>query len=663
MAVAGAHSALRSGPLGKSQRVKDLAGIASVAAFDPSGRLLLGRRRDNGKWTLPGGHLEIGESPEQGAHRELLEEAGIRKDSLGYLGCGQVGDYVVHAYRADGIQDAPTSAGDPDDEISDFSWVDVTHGLPQRIAENLHAPKNVTLHLLGLVGAEGIAALQPARSTMERGSADPPVGVWDTVLIFGEYQHVNVEGRETVDAFDASRCRYTLADFEARKNDIFYDRQHAVVDAKNADGSRLTLDEMDAWARGTTGQYGPSEGDGKALAWADALVMVVAGQVAKYARHATAPGKPPTMEELRRSDGSFPEDGVYARRSEVTPLGADPKEGLAAFRYTSPYYVRMPDGWRLLNITATNDPRMDGCALAYERGARVAMQRIKRPARTAMERQMADNEKTADQAAVLKAAGCAASDSPEEKMSKMIAYARKMEAEAAKEKEAAAARKAMEDSSSEMEDEEDKTPPKSAKDPAPKSAKRSAAEATPLAGTESPEEEAKEHAALVERIEALEEKNAMLLKELADSRGAMKRFAAMEAKTREQEAAAFARGAVAMGRIKGDHKGSVEATEKWLAERYIKSAADAEDLLSAEGTFQVSERVAMTRYTQSGAGIGAPHPREGLSASDEVDQLIAAEIKALQATGEKGDLTSVAMSRVSKKHPAAWGRYVNRNRA
>ncbi len=33
------------------------------------------------------------------------------------------------------------------------------------------------------------------------------------------------------------------------------------------------------------------------------------------------------------------------------------------------------------------------------------------------------------------------------------------------------------------------------------------------------------------------------------------------------------------------------------------------------------------------------------------------------ATGEKGDLTSVAMSRVSKKHPAAWGRYVNRNRA
>lgn len=453
----------------------------------------------------------------------------------------------------------------------------------------------------------------------------PAVGVWDTVLIFGEYQHVTVDGKETVDCFDASRCRYTLADFEARKNDIFYDRQHAIVDVTKEDGSRLTLDEMDAWARGSSGQYGLGDGDGKALAWADALVMVVAGQVVKYVRRPTAPVNPPTLEELRRSDGSLPADGVYARRAEVTPLGADPKEGLANFRYTSPYYVRMPDGWRLLNLTVTNDPRMDGCALAYERGARVAMQRIVRPARTAMERTNMDPKDSA----VMTAAGCAESDSPEEKMAKMAAYARKMEADASEQKDAAAAaRKAMED----------------------------AAAVKPAVAAEGGED-------LEARIKALEEKNAMLLAELAEQHGAMKRFAAMEAKTKAQEAAEFARSAVAMGRIKGDHKGSIEATEKWLAERHVKNPADAEDLLSAEGTFQISERVAMTRLTQKGAGIGAPDPTDAAtSPADEVDRLVAAEIKSMQAAGEKGDLTSAAMSRVSKKHPDAWGRYVNRNR-
>lgn len=260
-----------------------------------------------------------------------------------------------------------------------------------------------------------------------------------------------------------------------------------------------------------------------------------------------------------------------------------------------------------------------------------------------------------EQAAIMKLAGCAESDSPEDKVAKMAAYVAKMD-------EARKAQEARKDEEMEDESEEDKSAAKAPVKEARKAA-RGKAEAQPFAGTESAEEEAKEHAALVERISAQEEKIAMLLKELADSRGAMKRFAAMEEKTKAQEAAAFARGAVAMGRIKGDHKGSLEATEKWLADRYVKSAADAEDLLSAEGTFQVSERVAMQRFTQSGAGIGAPDPRGDLSPSDEVDRLIAAEIKALQGAGEKGDLTSVAMSRVSKKHPSAWGRYVNRNRA
>jgi hypothetical protein len=41
------------------------ARVSLVAVFS-DGKLLLGKRRDNGKWTLPGGHLEEGRGPDRG---------------------------------------------------------------------------------------------------------------------------------------------------------------------------------------------------------------------------------------------------------------------------------------------------------------------------------------------------------------------------------------------------------------------------------------------------------------------------------------------------------------------------------------------------------------------------------------------------------------------
>lgn len=59
--------------------------VARAALVDGAGRILLGLRKDGQRWELPGGKIEGGESAEECARRETLEECGLKCTGHGEL--------------------------------------------------------------------------------------------------------------------------------------------------------------------------------------------------------------------------------------------------------------------------------------------------------------------------------------------------------------------------------------------------------------------------------------------------------------------------------------------------------------------------------------------------------------------------------------------------
>lgn len=59
---------------------------AAVLIFNKQNYLLLQHRRDNRQWGLIGGSMEIGESLEETARREVIEETGLELDELNWFG-------------------------------------------------------------------------------------------------------------------------------------------------------------------------------------------------------------------------------------------------------------------------------------------------------------------------------------------------------------------------------------------------------------------------------------------------------------------------------------------------------------------------------------------------------------------------------------------------
>ncbi len=100
---------------------------ASVIIIDEAGRLLLGKRTDNHKWGYAGGSMNLGESVEECARRELSEEFGLTADELEFfmVNSGEETHYIYpngdEVYNVEIIYLCHRWHGDPVPQESEIS--------------------------------------------------------------------------------------------------------------------------------------------------------------------------------------------------------------------------------------------------------------------------------------------------------------------------------------------------------------------------------------------------------------------------------------------------------------------------------------------------------------------------------------------------------------
>lgn len=102
--------------------------VGAVATHD--GRILLCRRAIQprlGFWTLPAGFLEMGETAEEGALREAMEEAGARLALEGILGVysiARIGQVQV-IFRARLLDPGAIGPTEESSEVGLFAWDEI----------------------------------------------------------------------------------------------------------------------------------------------------------------------------------------------------------------------------------------------------------------------------------------------------------------------------------------------------------------------------------------------------------------------------------------------------------------------------------------------------------------------------------------------------------
>ena len=79
--------------LGKEGQLR--VGCSATIFDETREKVLLTQRMDNGRWCLPGGHMESGESAAEACEREVWEETGLKVRATRLLGVYSNPDQLV----------------------------------------------------------------------------------------------------------------------------------------------------------------------------------------------------------------------------------------------------------------------------------------------------------------------------------------------------------------------------------------------------------------------------------------------------------------------------------------------------------------------------------------------------------------------------------------
>jgi ADP-ribose pyrophosphatase YjhB (NUDIX family) len=122
---------------------------AVVLIMDASNRLLLQRRADDGTWGLVGGIMNLGETVEEAARREVLEETGLTVGEVKLFGVfsfehtypgGNRAQTVSVVYTSDDIQGKP--------EVNDAEGLELRYFALGALPGNLFPPNVLILEAI-----------------------------------------------------------------------------------------------------------------------------------------------------------------------------------------------------------------------------------------------------------------------------------------------------------------------------------------------------------------------------------------------------------------------------------------------------------------------------------------------------------------------------------
>ena len=118
---------------------------ASALVFDEAReKILLTRRADNGRWCLPGGEMDPGESAAEACAREVLEETGLEVEVTKLVGVYTTPDLLIEYPDGNKIQPVAFSfeveiTGGKltlSDETTEFGWYTLAEMEAMDIMEN-----------------------------------------------------------------------------------------------------------------------------------------------------------------------------------------------------------------------------------------------------------------------------------------------------------------------------------------------------------------------------------------------------------------------------------------------------------------------------------------------------------------------------------------------